>query len=182
MSAGLAPARPSKRTPGRPRGSNTDARREAIISAAVRLFAYRGYDAATLQDVADLVGVTRPAVHHYFPGKAPLYRAALDRACEIVMAPAATHPLERFTAPAQGEFRLACALLGTSLAQSHRIAEIAPQITSVTADLHRLCEDATDADGGDHQADLLVSVIVGRWVLTACDLTWRDIDTGSDAL
>ncbi|SBS79150.1 Regulatory protein TetR [uncultured Mycobacterium sp.] len=177
MSAGLAPARPSKRAVGRPRGSNTDARREMIISAAVRVFAYRGYDAATLQEVAELVDITRPAVHHYFPGKAPLYRAALDRAHDIVMAPAPEHTLARFTAPPHGESRLACALLGTSLAQSHRIAEVAPRITSVSADLRRLCEEALGAKD-EQRADLLVAMIVGRWVLTACDLTWLDIETG----
>jgi AcrR family transcriptional regulator len=182
MAAGLAPAQPSKRTPGRPRGANTDARREMIISASMRVFAYRGYDAATLREVADLVGITRPAVHHYFPGKAPLYRAALDRAHDTVMAPLATHPLERFTVPPQGELRLACALLGTSLAQSHRIADIAPRITSVSTDLRRLCEEATDAEDHEHRVDLLVAVIVGRWVLTACDLTWLDIETDFDPL
>jgi AcrR family transcriptional regulator len=181
MSAGLARARPSKRTPGRPRGSNTDARRETIISAAVRLFAYRGYDAATLQEIADLVGVTRPAVHHYFPGKAPLYRAALNRAYDIVMVPVEAHPLARFTAPAHGELRLACALLGTSLAQSHRIAEIAPRITSVSADLRHLCQDAIGVED-EQRVTLLVAMIVGRWVLTASDLTWLDIETRSDPL
>ncbi|WP_319432279.1 helix-turn-helix domain-containing protein [Mycobacterium sp. RTGN5] len=181
MAAGLAATRPNKRTPGRPRGSNTDARREMIISAAVRVFAYRGYDAATVQEVADLVGITRPAVHHYFPGKAPLYRAALDRACDTVMTPVTAHPLQRFTAPAEGGLRLGCALLGTSLAQSHRIAEIAPRITSVAADLRLLCEEAMGGHDDEHRADLLVAMIVGRWVLAACDLTWSDIETGFDA-
>jgi AcrR family transcriptional regulator len=167
---------------GRPRGANTDARRETITSAAVRVFAYRGYDAATLQEVSDLVGITRPAVHHYFPGKAPLYRAALDRAHDHVMTAMAEQPIETFTVPPQGEFRLACALLGTSLAQSHRIADIAPRITSVSTDLRRLCEEAMGADGDDQQADLLVAAIVGRWVLTACGLTWLDVETGFDRL
>ncbi|BBY60115.1 TetR/AcrR family transcriptional regulator [Mycolicibacterium sarraceniae] len=180
MSAGLAPARPNKRALGRPRGSNTDARREMIICAAVRVFAYRGYDAATLQDVADLVDITRPAVHHYFPGKAPLYRAALDRAYDMVVPPMAEHPLDRFTAPPHGDLRLACALLGTSLAQTHRIADIAPRISSVSADLRRLCEEAVGAD--ENRAELLVAVIVGRWVLTAAELTWLDVVAGADPL
>ena len=42
-------------------------------------------DAATMQEVAELVGVTRPAVNHHFPGKSSLYRAALDRACEVAI-------------------------------------------------------------------------------------------------
>jgi hypothetical protein len=94
----------------------------------------------------------------------------------------AEQPIETFTVPPQGEFRLACALLGTSLAQSHRIADIAPRITSVATDLRRLCEEAMGADGDDQQADLLVAAIVGRWVLTACGLTWLDVETGFDRL
>lgn len=180
MAAGLAAPRENKRTVGRPRGSKTDARRDMIVAAAVRIFAYRGYDAATLQEVADLVGVTRPAVHHYFPGKAPLYRAALDRAHEIVMTPMAAPPVDGRTRPPDGEISVACALLGTSLAHSHRIVEVAPRIANVTADLRSLCEDAVGAGGSQHQVDLLVTVIVGRWVLTACDLSWSDIETAID--
>jgi AcrR family transcriptional regulator len=149
-----------------------------IVATAVRVFAYRGYDAATLREVADLVGITRPAVHHYFPGKAPLYRAALDRAHEIVMRPLAARPGDGFTAPMEAELSVSCALLGTSLAQSHRIAEVAPRIAKVTADLRRMCEDAVGPDASRHQVDLLVTVTVGRWVLTACELT--DIETEFD--
>lgn len=167
---------------GRPRGSNTDVRREMIVAAAVRVFAYRGYDAATLQEVGDLVGITRPAVHHYFPGKASLYRAALDRAYDIALTPAEAHPLETFSAAPEGEFRMACAFLGTSLSHSHRIADVAPRITTVVPDLRRLCEDAVGSDGGGYRADVLITVIVGRWVLAASALTPTDIGSGFELL
>ncbi|MCV7177611.1 TetR/AcrR family transcriptional regulator [Mycolicibacterium sphagni] len=179
-SRAAAPRAVSKRSVGRPRGSNTDVRRQMIVSSAMRIFAYRGYDAATLQEVADLVGITRPAVHHHFPGKAPLYRSALDRAYELVMTTFAVHPLEAITAPPQGELRMASALLGTSLAQSHRIADIAPRITSISADLRRLCHKAAGPDADQHRTDLLVAVVVGRWVLTASDLSRDDIDADFD--
>jgi AcrR family transcriptional regulator len=163
-------ASPGKRAVGRPRGSNADARRQMIVSAAIRVFAYRGFDAATLQEVADLVDITRPAVHHYFPGKRPLYRAALDQAYEIAMTTLAAHPIEAFIARPEGELRVASALLGTALAQSHRIADIAPRINTIADDLRKLCEQATGPDGSEHCADLLVALVVGRWVLTASDL------------
>ena len=183
MTAGAAPprARVSKRAAGRPRGSNTDVRREMIIAAAIRVFAYRGYDAASMQEVADLVDITRPAVHHHFPGKAPLFRAALERACATAMTREVVQPFAQFT-PDQSELRVACALLGTSLAQSHRIAEIAPRITGVAADLRRLCAEAIGSTGDEQQLDLLVTVIVGRWVLIACDLSWADLDIDVDRL
>jgi AcrR family transcriptional regulator len=152
-----------------------------IVSAAVRVFAHRGFDATTLQEVADRADITRPAVHHYFPGKAPLYRAALDRACELVMTPAAAvQPLDAFAFPVQGELRVASALLGTALAQSHRMADIAPRITKIADELQQLCEQAVGSDGGEHGVDLLVAVVVGRWVLTASTLSWEEIDAEFD--
>ncbi|PND54464.1 hypothetical protein CRM90_27900 [Mycobacterium sp. ENV421] len=184
MTAGVASPRPRviKRAVGRPRGSNTDERREMIITAAIRVFAYRGYDAATVQEVADLVGITRPAIHHHFPGKAPLYRAALDRAYAIAMTPAGVEPSEQFDTPAPSGLRMACALLGTSLAHSHRIADVAPRITGVSADLRRMCAQAVGPDAGGDQVDALVTMIVGRWVLTACDLTWIELPMDVDVL
>ncbi|MCV7347975.1 helix-turn-helix domain-containing protein [Mycolicibacterium rhodesiae] len=171
----------TKRAVGRPRGSNTDARREMIITAAIRVFAYRGYDAATVQEVADLVGITRPAIHHHFPGKAPLYRAALDRAYDIAMTPAGIGA-ERFTSPDHDELRMGCALLGTSLAHSHRIADVAPRITGVSADLRRMCARSVGPHDGADQVDALITTIVGRWVLTACELTWIDLQMDVDVL
>jgi AcrR family transcriptional regulator len=162
----------SKRGVGRPRGSNGEVRRPLIVSAAVHVFAHRGYDAATLQEVADLVDITRPAVHHYFPGKAPLYRAALDRAYEVVMPALAARPTEAFLTPPQGEMRVASALLGASLAQANRIADIAPRITTIADELRRLCETARGTDG----TDMLLAVVVGRWVLTASTLCRCDVE------
>ncbi|WP_431232699.1 TetR/AcrR family transcriptional regulator [Mycolicibacterium psychrotolerans] len=170
-----------KRAVGRPRGSNTDARREMIIIAAIRVFAYRGYDAATVQEVADLVGITRPAIHHHFPGKAPLYRAALDRAYDIAMTPAGI-AAERFAGLEHGGLRMACALLGTSLAHSHRIADVAPRIAGVSADLRRICAQTVGPHDDADQVDAMVTTIVGRWVLTACDLTWIDLEMDVDVL
>jgi AcrR family transcriptional regulator len=42
---------------------------ERLVQAAVRLFAERGYDATTVQDVVDAAGVTKGAMYHYFDSK-----------------------------------------------------------------------------------------------------------------
>jgi TetR/AcrR family transcriptional regulator len=52
--------------------------RSAIIVAATRLFAAHGFDGTALQDVADAVGVTKPAVLHHFPSKEHIRQAVLD--------------------------------------------------------------------------------------------------------
>ena len=53
-----------------PRG---DVTRQAILDAAESLFANVGYAAARLEDVALEVGIRRPSIIYYFPGKQQLY-------------------------------------------------------------------------------------------------------------
>jgi len=52
--------------------------RSAVVAAATRLFAAHGFDGTALQDVADAVGVTKPAVLHHFPSKEHIRQAVLD--------------------------------------------------------------------------------------------------------
>lgn len=52
--------------------------RSQVLAAATRLFAARGFDGTALQDVADEVGVTKPAVLHHFPSKDALRAAVLE--------------------------------------------------------------------------------------------------------
>ncbi|PTW57619.1 TetR family transcriptional regulator [Breoghania corrubedonensis] len=61
---------PSPR-PGRP-STMRDPRR-TICDAAAALFAAKGYDATSLQDVASAVGVTKAGLYHYFATKQDLF-------------------------------------------------------------------------------------------------------------
>lgn len=54
--------------------------RQAIVSAAGKLFVERGYTAASLRDVAELAGVARPTVAAAFGSKPALLRQVLDDA------------------------------------------------------------------------------------------------------
>ena len=54
-------------------------RREQILDAANELFAERGYDEVTIDDIAKGAGVARGLVHHYFGGRKDVYLALLDR-------------------------------------------------------------------------------------------------------
>jgi AcrR family transcriptional regulator len=54
--------------------------RVAILDAAERLFAERGYDATSLTEVGAAAGMSRGTPGYFFGSKAELYRAVLDRA------------------------------------------------------------------------------------------------------
>jgi AcrR family transcriptional regulator len=59
------------------RSTETDVR-GATIAAATRLFAAHGFEGTALQDIADAVGVSKPAVLHHFPSKEHVRQAVLD--------------------------------------------------------------------------------------------------------
>ncbi len=53
--------------------------RDQILEAATREMAARGADAATLQAIADAVGIRKPSVLYHFPSKEALRQAVLGR-------------------------------------------------------------------------------------------------------
>jgi AcrR family transcriptional regulator len=58
-------------------------RRMQILSVATRMFVEGGYRATSLQDVADVLGVTRPALYYYFTSKEELLYAILSFAQDV---------------------------------------------------------------------------------------------------
>jgi len=67
-----------KRTKRRVRLQRDD-RREQILEAAMHLFAEKGFDRTTVDDIADACGVAPGLIYHYFDSKASLLRAILQR-------------------------------------------------------------------------------------------------------
>lgn len=49
------------------------AQRQAILAAAAQVFGEKGYAAATVDEIAALLEVTKPAVYYYFRNKEALY-------------------------------------------------------------------------------------------------------------
>ena len=72
---------PSKRTL-----STADDRREAVIAAAIPVFAERGYHAAPTLEIAKQAGISQAYVFRLFPTKAELFAAASEAASGRMLA------------------------------------------------------------------------------------------------
>ena len=78
------------------------ARRDAILTAAYRLIATKGYQQMTVQDLLDDLAISKGAFYHYFDSKPALLDAFIDRVIEAyedqlapITADAGQPPLDR---------------------------------------------------------------------------------------
>jgi AcrR family transcriptional regulator len=51
--------------------------RERILDAALTLFAEKGYDATSMREIAEQLGITKAALYYHFDSKADIVRAML---------------------------------------------------------------------------------------------------------
>lgn len=82
-------AKPAPRKPANPR--------ERILAQAVDLFAVHGFDAVTMRQLGEAVGLDNSSLYRHFPSKAALVDGVLDRVAADVFA--AIGPLIDPTAP-----------------------------------------------------------------------------------
>lgn len=71
----------------RPRGARMPRRerRAQLLDSALEVFVAQGYHAASMDDIADRAGVSKPVLYQHFPGKLELYVALLDSSCDQVI-------------------------------------------------------------------------------------------------
>ena len=81
---------PARATRTRTSSSRRELVMSEILEHATRLFAERGYDGTTLQDIADAIGITRPGLYNYISSKeqllAALVRDVSENTAHIVRA------------------------------------------------------------------------------------------------
>ena len=81
---------PARATRTRTSSSRRELVMSEILEHATRLFAERGYDGTTLQDIADAIGITRPGLYNYISSKeqllAELVRDVSENTAHIVRA------------------------------------------------------------------------------------------------
>ncbi|MGI9084807.1 MAG: TetR/AcrR family transcriptional regulator [Aeromicrobium sp.] len=78
----------SEALPLRPRTSRLprSARRAQLLDVALEVFVEQGYHAASMDEIADRAGVSKPVLYQHFPGKLDLYLALLETSCDTVIA------------------------------------------------------------------------------------------------
>ena len=72
-----------RRSRGRPRSFD----REQVLSAAAKVFWARGYNAASIEDLTEALGIKRSSLYHEFGGKEALFLAAIDHYIDELVMP-----------------------------------------------------------------------------------------------
>jgi AcrR family transcriptional regulator len=61
-------------------------RRQQVLAAALEVFSTSGFHAASMDEIAEHAGVSKPVLYQHFPGKLDLYLALLDAGIEELQA------------------------------------------------------------------------------------------------
>ena len=137
-------ARPRRLRRGGPQpGVDAGATRAAVFSAAAQTFSWRGFDGATVDDIARTAGVNKAMIYYHFADKLALYREVV---CEMLReaGAAVTAIADRPSAPADKMAAFITAFIGLSHARPYfptlmmrEIAEGAPHLDVDTLGLMR---------------------------------------------
>jgi AcrR family transcriptional regulator len=76
---------PRETSPGRRPRLAASARRAQLVDVGRLVFAQRGYEAASVEEIAERAGITKPIVYEHFGGKEGLYAVIVDREVEHIV-------------------------------------------------------------------------------------------------
>jgi AcrR family transcriptional regulator len=80
-----------------------NARREQILDVALEVFATSGFHGASMNEVAEAVGVTKPVLYQHFDSKRDLYQALIDQVGSRLLASIAKATAEATDGKSQTE-------------------------------------------------------------------------------
>jgi AcrR family transcriptional regulator len=157
-----------------------EVRERDMLRAATRVFSQRGYHAASMDEIAERAGISKPMVYAYFGSKEGLYLACI-RAAGEAMANSIAGAVARELSPEQRVWQGSLALFRFVARQRDAWAVLnreasaqggpsAAEVAGMRRDVIRLVarlltERAAEADGGDPRAvdgmEPLAHAIVG---------------------
>jgi len=126
--------------------------RDAILDAALRLFAEHGYDGASIRAIAGAAGVDPALVRHFFGDKDALFTTAVAQRTTIVQ-------------------RLADALAGDDALAGRRVARTYLELWEAPATRPVLLALARSATTSPRAAGMLAEIIGGRILPPHDDMT-----------
>ena len=74
----------SHREQSAPKGSPPRDTRAEILAVAAELFSAQGYEATSLREIAERLGITKAALYYHFPGKDDILRALLEPMSAVI--------------------------------------------------------------------------------------------------
>lgn len=130
------PASPTPKADAKP-GTRIQARNRALIlEAALAAFSERGFDGATLSDIAGRAGLSKPNLLYYFPSKEAAYLALLEGLLDAWLAPLRDldpggEPLAEVLRYARAKLRLSRAMPRESRLFAGEVLRGAPHLRAV---------------------------------------------------
>lgn len=172
-------------------------KREAVLRAAVRMFNNRGFHAASLDDVAASLGISKPTIYHYLGNKEQVLIECVTRGLELLSVAAK----EGRQAPGAGLDRLEAFLVryaeinmddfgrcvirtGEELLSTEGAALFRARKRAIDRDMRALIEEGI-ADGSIASRDVKLTAFAlagalnwpARWYDPAGAMSSRDIAT-----
>jgi TetR/AcrR family transcriptional regulator len=151
--------------------------RDAILEAALDVFSGQGFRGATLDQIAELAGLSKPNLLYYFPSKEAIHQALLTRLLDAWLDPLRAmdpggDPVEEVLAYARRKLDLARDYPRESRLFANEILQGAPRMRgAIEGDLKRLVDDKavvlkTWMDQGRITKVHPVHLIFSIWALT----------------
>lgn len=173
-------------TPGRPVAAPkrlpAGKRRQQLLDVALSLFATKGYNATTMDDIAETAGVTKPLLYQHFASKRALYMELVDSVATTMLSAigdatkAAASPRQQVEGGFAAYFDLVVThahafqlLFGSATPDDPEISDMLRHVEDVLA---AAISPLIDAGLDDDHRQLLAYAVVGmaegasRYVLT----------------
>jgi len=161
-------------------------RREQLLAVGRSLFAERGFDGTSVEEIAARADVSKPVVYEHFGGKEGLYAVIVDREVEALLG-RLTEALSRRGHPKQHVQRAALALLGyiedspdgfRILVRDSPVAQATGTFSSLIGDVATQVEGLLAAQFAKRGLDASVAPIYSQMLVGMVALTgqhWAEV-------
>jgi AcrR family transcriptional regulator len=183
-------ARPPRPQPGSGRKRlSAEERREAILDAALEVFARRGYNGSSIDEIANAAGISKALIYEHFPSKRDLHVSLLERHVQEIFVRLA----EAAATSDPGEVRLRAGVDAfLDFVETRRDAfrmlfrdAVEPEVSGIVASVQRQAAAAVAgmmateprAPRGDPERDLIAIEMLGQQLTGAVQslaLWWGD--------